>query len=81
MQTKVYEITVTLKHFFSITHVNNDDKEEVFVTWTKPDDYVDQDLYLRYTIVTEKRKYWVGIEYPPREEGNPRFDKSGRRIE
>ena len=53
----------------------------MFVTWTKPDDYVDQDLYLRYTIVEEKRKYWVGIEYPPKEGGNPKFDKSGKRIE
>ena len=61
--------------------MDNDDKEEVFVTWTKPDDYVDQDLYLRYTIVEEKRKYWVGIEYPPKEGGNPKFDTSGKRIE
>ena len=51
------------------------------MTWTKPDDYDGQDLYLRYTIVTEKRQYWVGLEYPPREEVTPIYDDLGFRIE
>ena len=66
---------------FSLTHKNNDDKEYIIVTWTKPEDYDGQDLYLRYTIVTEKRQYWVGLEYPPREEVTAIYDDLGFRIE
>lgn len=68
----------------SITHKNNEPKTEITVTWTKPDDYSSengQDLYLKYTIVTEKRKYWVGLEFPPREEDIPNFDALGFRID
>jgi len=67
----------------SITHKDNEPKTEITVTWTKPDDYPSengQDLYLKYTIVTEKRKYWVGLEYPPRETKTPEFDALGFRI-
>ena len=66
---------------FSLTHKNNDDKEYIIVTWKKPEDYDVQDLYLRYTIVTEKRQYWVGLEYPPREEVTPIYDDLGFWIE
>ena len=68
---KIYKV------IFSLTHKNSDDKEYIIVTWTKPDDYDGQDLYLRYTIVTEKRQYWVGLEYPPREEVTPTYDDLG----
>ena len=74
-------IEYLLNFIFSLTHKSNDDKEYIIVTWTKPDDYDGQDLYLRYTIVTEKRQYWVGLEYPPREEVTPIYDDFGFRIE
>ena len=69
---------------FSITHKNNEPKAEITVTWTKPDDYPSengQDRYLKYTIVTEKWKYWVGLEFPPKETETPEFDSLGFRIE
>merc|ERR1712096_271856 len=46
----------------SITHKDRSDKTSITVKWTKPDDYNNEDLYLRYSIVTEKKKYWVGLE-------------------
>jgi len=62
-------------HIFSITHKDRSDKTSITVKWTKPDDYNNEDLYLRYSIVTEKKKYWVGLEYPPKQQTPPQFNE------
>lgn len=64
----------------SITHKGNNPKQEITVKWTKPLDYAGENLYLRYSIVMENSQYWVGIEYPPKEETHAeieRFQSSG----
>ncbi len=69
---------------FSLTHKNNEPKKNITVTWTKPDDYTSehrQDLYLKYTIVSEKMRHWVGLEYPIRETETPKLNSLGFRTE